>query len=171
MGGKLADLDRNIKPVFAEAAGVEVEQVQTQYEAGSILVTATVTANAGQALAATVTPSADQVLGAVMEVPNINDAKVPGTEITAAAPVGVKFEAGSDEAVEVQSSAPPPGPPPGPPPRSPPPPPPPSSPAPPPTVDEDTDEEEEENTTRSSDAHQYFSVQTLLYLTICHFLS
>merc|ERR1712072_1258889 len=104
--------------------------------------------------------------GAVMEVPNINDAKVPVTEITAAAPVGVKFEAGSDEAVEVQSSAPPPTPPPPTPRPNPPTPPPPPTPVPTPPVDDE--EDEEENTTRSSDAHQYFSVQTLLYLTICH---
>merc|ERR1740138_1153525 len=118
MGGMLADLDRNIKPVFATAAGVGIDQVRTEYEAGSVLVTATATANAGQALETTILPTEEAVLGAVLDVPNIDDAKVPGTEITAAAPVGVKFVAGSDDAVTVTSAAPGPGP--GPPPPPPP---------------------------------------------------
>merc|ERR1712216_921930 len=98
---------------------------------------------------------------------NLHEAQIPGTEITAAAPVGVKFSAGSNTAEEVTPPPPPTPPAPPPTPASPSPP----APPPPPAADAADDTAEEENTTRSSDAHKYFSVQTLLCLTICHFLS
>lgn len=180
MGGMLEDLDRQIKPVFADAAGVSPSQVATAYEAGSVLVTATITANDNQILQATTLPSTESITDAVLAVPNIDEAAIPGETIAAATPVGVKFLAGQDEAVVVTAPAPtPPTPAPTPPtpptPQTAPPtaptpaaPTPPAPPAPPaPTAPSDS----EENTTRSSDAHRYFSVQTLLYLTICHFLS
>lgn len=163
MGSKFTALDAEIKPIFASAAGVSPGQVETRYDAGSVLVTATITAaSPTQELAATKLPSAADIVSAVKKIDNVlKEARIPGTELAAAEPVGVKFVANSDDPLDVNNDPPPP-------------PTPPPSPTPPPKEEEEEDDDEtdatEENTTRSSDSYKYFSVQSLLCLTIWHFL-
>lgn len=169
MGNKFSALDGEIKPVFASAAGVSPAQVATSYDPGSVLVTATITANPNQELTVTTLPAADDVLSAVKKIEHVlKEARIPGTELEAAAPVGVKFAANSETAEQVTPPTP-----------SPPPTPPPTPRTPDEETDDDTDQTDAEapaketNTSRSSDANKYFSVQSfasLLCLMIWHFL-
>lgn len=179
-----ADLDSQFKPVFAKAAGLEgqLDQVTMIYAEGSLLVTAQIEAPEGMMLdnQKTELPSSDDVLNAVKSVPNIEEAVIPGMELEAAAPIGVRYPPeGSDstarEAITPPTTTtttttaaptpPPPTPPaptpaptrpppPTPPPRVPSPPPPPPPPPPPRAPAVTTVESQEENNTRTSSAHK-----------------
>jgi hypothetical protein len=135
-------LDAKFKPVFAKAGGVDVSQVTMEYNKGSLLVTAQVEAEEGQTLdhSSTTLPTGAEVLAAVKAVDGYEAALIPGEELEAADPIGVRYAAGGDSSPAEEITPP-----------SPPPPTPPPTPAPTPTPPA-KNEEEENNTTRTSSA-------------------
>jgi hypothetical protein len=141
-------LDAKFKPVFAKAGGVDVSQVTIEYNKGSLLVTAQVQAEEGQTLdhSSTTLPTSAEVLAAVKAVDGYEAALIPGEELEAADPIGVRYAAGGDSS-PAEEITPPSPPPPTPPPTPPTPPTPSPAPTPPPAKDE-----EENNTTRTSSA-------------------
>jgi hypothetical protein len=139
-------LDAKFKPVFAKAGGVDVSQVTMEYNKGSLLVTAQIEAEEGQTLdhSSTTLPTGAEVLSAVKAVDGYEAALIPGEELEAADPIGVRYAAGGDSSPAEEIT--PPSPPPPPTPPTPPP-----TPAPTPTPPA-KNEEEENNTTRTSSA-------------------
>lgn len=99
-------LDQKFKPIMAP--GVDPENVEMKYAPGSLLVAAEIlveaTEDGKEPVVPTTLPSAAAVVSALSSVPAVLEAVIPGQELAAAEPVGVKFVAGSSEPQSVTTT-------------------------------------------------------------------
>ena len=87
----------NLGLAFSWANGVPLIQYSIKLEKGSVLVTATIMAEPGQKFLYTKAPRTDDLVTAVMGVPDIGNAIEPGAEVTATTPQSVLFKQGQTQ--------------------------------------------------------------------------